>query len=190
MTVQVLQCWSRSCSQRLSSTCLKSIAAASFAVGALVAQFVLVLPLHQLRSWGKPYADFCLRQPPRVVAYYGAKPPQILSRDDGVIAFATGFATASGTHLALDAVAMEALRSGEFQSLLEARKVDRVTSLYYAGAYGFRPGEVSNRVTAFARQVLQEEPSRSYRADYVDGNFGIMSTAAHPTTTPASTPVP
>lgn len=130
--------------------------------------------LHRVPHWGKIYADFCLVKAPRVVAHYAGAPPKLLSREDGAIAFATGFPTTSGTRLALDAEAAQADTRGAFEKLLEERGVDRVTSLYYAHARGLRVGERSARVQAYARRVLQDPPRRKYEAEYVDGTFGIM----------------
>lgn len=142
--------------------------------GFLVFALVGLFPLHALKAWGAPYANFCLHQASRVVAHYGSHPPRLLSRDDGVIAFGTGFPTTSGTHLALDGEAMMAVKAGTFQTLLASRDIQRLTSLYYAGARGFRMTERSVRVQQFASSVLLETPEQQYQVEYVDGSFGIL----------------
>lgn len=98
----------------------------------------------------------------------------MLSRDDGVVAFATGFPTTSGTRLAIDPEGAMASAEGRFEQLLAERGVDRVTSLHYLNARGFRVGEHSRRVQAFAEAALMARPTRVYEVEYVDRWFGIL----------------
>jgi hypothetical protein len=130
--------------------------------------------LQRVLPWGRENANFCLRQAPRVIEYYAGAPPRLISRDDGMIAFCTGFPTTSGTRLALDAEAADASTAGGFEELLAKRGVDRLSALYYARATGFRVGERSQRVQAFAEGVLMAPPARTYEVEYVDRQFGIL----------------
>jgi hypothetical protein len=130
--------------------------------------------LQRLLPWGEAYAIFCLHESARVIARYGSQPPRLLSRDDGVVAFGTGFPTTSGTLLALDPAAAAASNAGRFQELLQQRGVDRITSLHYHDTSGFLPGERSPRVQAYAAGVLQGRPSRQFEVEYVSGAFGIL----------------
>jgi len=130
--------------------------------------------LHRMLEWGSDYAVFCLGQAEKVVQHYGANPPKLISRDDGIVAFATGFPTTSGTRLAIDPEGAAADADGRFEQLLAERGVDRLTSLHYLNARGFRVGERSRRVQAFAQQVLLARPTRVYEVEYVDHWFGIL----------------
>lgn len=130
--------------------------------------------LHRVMVWGSDYAAFCLGQAQKVIRHYGDDPPRLLSRDDGVVAFATGFPTTSGMRLAIDVEAARASDEGRFEQLMAERGVDRVTSLHYLNTRGFRVGERSRRVQAFAQAVLQARPTRVYEVEYVDGWFGVL----------------
>ncbi len=130
--------------------------------------------LSRLKPWGMTYASFCLVQSAKVIAHYAGAPPQLVSRDDGVVGFGTGFSTTSGTRLALDPEAVDASKDGQFEALLQKRGIDRLTSVHYLDARGFRPGERSRRVQDFAEAVLQAPPSRTYEVEYVDGRFAIL----------------
>jgi hypothetical protein len=130
--------------------------------------------LHRVMSWGNDYAMFCLDQSQRVIQHYGAEAPKLLSRDDGVVGFATGFPTTSGTRLAIDPEGAAASASGRFEQLLAQRGVDRVTAQHYLTARGFHVGEHSARVQDFAEAVLLAHPTRRYEVEYVDGSFGIL----------------
>jgi hypothetical protein len=130
--------------------------------------------LQRVLHWGEAYAVFCLHESARVIADYGSAPPRLLSRDDGVVAFGTGFPTTSGTRLALDPVAAAASAAGSFQPLLKQRGVERVTALAYHDASGFQRGERSQRVQEYAAGVLLERPLRQYEVEYVSGAFGIL----------------
>lgn len=130
--------------------------------------------LHRLPAWGSDYAIFCLGQADEVIRHYGANPPKLISRDDGIVGFATGFPTTSGTRLAIDPEGAEADAAGRFEQLLAERGVDRVTSLHYLNARGLRVGERSRRVQVFAEQVLMARPTRTYEVEYVDRWFGIL----------------
>jgi hypothetical protein len=130
--------------------------------------------LHRVAIWGADYADFCLSRSPKVVEHYAGAPPKLLSRDDGVVGFATGFPTTSGSRVALDAEAAEASAAGRFEQLLAERGVDRVTSQHYLHTRGFRVGERSRRVQKYAGDVLMDTASRTYEVEYVDRDFGIV----------------
>jgi hypothetical protein len=130
--------------------------------------------LHRQMTWGSDYAAFCLGQAERVIRHYGSERPKLLSRDDGVVAFATGFPTTSGMRLAIDPEAAQASDEGRFEQLLTRRGVDRITALHYLNARGFVVGERSRRVQKFAEAVLLARPTRVYEVEYVDRWFGIL----------------
>jgi hypothetical protein len=132
--------------------------------------------LHRLLPWGKDYGTFCIHQARRAIEHYAGAPPRLISRDDGVVAFGTGFPTTSGTRLALDVEAAEAAAAGRFEELLARRGIDHVTAFQYNVATGFRVRERSPRVQAFAESVLMAPPERTYEVEYVDGTFGILRT--------------
>ncbi|HTV19731.1 MAG TPA: hypothetical protein VMG12_13695 [Polyangiaceae bacterium] len=134
--------------------------------------------LHRVALWGNDYAIFCLGQAERVIRHYGAEPPKLLSRDDGVVAFATGFPTTSGTRLTIDPEGARASDEGRFEPLMIERGIDRVTSLHYLHTRGFRVGERSKRVQAYAQAVLMAKPTRIYEVEYVDRWFGILRAVA------------
>jgi hypothetical protein len=130
--------------------------------------------LHRMLEWSNDYAIFCLDQAPKVIQHYGAEPPKLISRDDGVVAFGTGFPTTSGMRLAIDAEAIEADAEGRFEQLLAERGVDRVTGFHYMNARGLRRGERSPRVQKFAEKILQARPTRIYEVEYLDRWFAIL----------------
>jgi hypothetical protein len=130
--------------------------------------------LHRVPVWGDEYATFCLSQAPKVVQHYGSDPPKMISRDDGIVGFATGFPTTSGTRLAIDPQAVQADAEGRFERMLAERGVNRVTALHYVNARGLRVGERSRRVQAFAQRVLLARPTRTYEVEYVDRWFAIL----------------
>jgi hypothetical protein len=130
--------------------------------------------LHRLLTWGSGYATFCLEQAPKVIAHYAGSPPRLLSRDDGVVAFGTGFPTTSGTRLALDPEAADATNNGGFQELLDRRGIDRITAFYYRHAKGFNVGERSAKVQEFAAAIVSAPASHTFEVEYVDDDFGIV----------------
>lgn len=130
--------------------------------------------LHRVPSWGADYATFCLDEAERVIRHYGSEPPTLVSRDDGIVAFATAFPTTSGMRLTIDPEGAAASAAGRFEQLLARRGVDRVTGQHYLNAWGFHVGERSERVQGFAKDVLQEPPTRVYEVEYVHGSFGIL----------------
>jgi len=130
--------------------------------------------LHRQMAWGNDYAVFCLDQAERVIRHYGSEAPRLLSRDDGVVAFGTGFPTTSGMRLAIDPEAARASDEGRFEPLLAERGIDRVTAFHYLNSRGFRVGERSRRVQAFAQGVLMARPTRVYEVEYVDRWFAIL----------------
>jgi hypothetical protein len=138
--------------------------------------------LHRLLAWGKPYANFCIDQGRRAIAHYAGAPPRLISWDDGVVAFGTGFPTTSGTRLALDVEASEAASSGHLEELLAQRGIDHLTAFQYNVATGFRVRERSARVQAFAETVLTAPPQHIYEVEYVDGTFGILRATNEPAT--------
>jgi hypothetical protein len=76
------------------------------------------------------YARFYFDEAPEVRAHYAARPPKLFSRDDGIVAFATGFPTMNAMGLTVDA---EAHRMGprRLGDIALARGYDHITSLVY-----------------------------------------------------------
>lgn len=144
--------------------------------------------LHRVLYWGSDYADFCLNRSAKLIEHYAGAPPKLLSRDDGVVGFATGFPTTSGSRVVLDPEAADAHGAGRFEQLLAERGVDRATSQHYLSTRGFRVGERSRRVQKYAADVLMAPALRTYEVEYVDREFGIVRARAEPAT--AAGPVP
>ena len=122
------------------------------------------------------YAQFFNEEAPRIRAYYEARgdSPKLLSNDDGIVAFATGFPTMS-TGLALDSEGVRHLRAGTLFELAQKRGHDRLTSLYY-GDFSRFSGTPGSR-QHFARRWRIRNPDRfemelEYSAPHL--GFGIV----------------
>jgi hypothetical protein len=104
---------------------------------ALTAAVVVLLSLwcfvalHRHPDTHRLYASFYFDEAPRVRAHYGGSAPRLVSFDDGIVAFATGFPTLSGTGFTLDPPAVEAQQQGRLLDLAVSRGYDRITSLVY-----------------------------------------------------------
>lgn len=147
-------------------------AAVLFGLAALDGHYFTAL--HALPRWGAQYATFCERVAPSVLRHFDRERPPLLSRDDGVVAFATGLPTTSGTRLALDAEAAEAAETGHFEELLRRRSIDRLTAYGYLDSRRLRRGERSERVQRHAGYLLLEPPRRIYEVEYQDGSMAIL----------------
>lgn len=125
-------------------------------------------PLHKADA-----AAFYYDEAPRIRAFYGDRPPRLVEHDDGIVGFATGFQTMSGTGFTLDAAAVAAFRGGGLGRLALERGFDRVASFSYRQ---FRPGPIKpaalRRAFAFvAREGEGIEVEVEYRSE--DGRFVI-----------------
>jgi hypothetical protein len=102
------------------------------AAGLLSVAVVLVyfVVLQRKHDYNQNYARFFLDEAPRVVAHYKGERPRFLSKDDGIVAFATGFPTMS-LALALDPEGARSFLAGRHGELALARGFDRFTSFDY-----------------------------------------------------------
>jgi hypothetical protein len=132
--------------------------------------------LQRVLPWGGMYADFCLDQARRLAAHYGSAPPKIISNDDGVVAFGSGFPTTAGTLLALDPAAHDALRTAHFATLLEARGIRRITVLnYHLGWLASQNERGSDELRTYAASVLRDRSDMpTIETEYSDGSFAIL----------------
>jgi len=89
------------------------------------------LSLHRHADTHRHYAAFYFDESVRVRKHYAASPPRLISFDDGIVAFATGFPTMSATGFMLDPPAVAAQREGRLLDLALSRGYDRITSLVY-----------------------------------------------------------
>ena len=105
------------------------------------------LRFHREPAYHENYADFCLEEASRLKQAYRGE-DQLLSIDDGVIAYCTGFPTMNGRGLALDPSDTLAFKQGKLGPLAVARGYDRVVSLVYANPVHLNwstPQETVNR---------------------------------------------
>jgi len=102
----------------------------------LALPLLLLLPffhhrVHQSDPQGQHYARFLTAEAPRLLAHYGAETPRLLELDDGIIAYATGLPTMSGTGLVLDEEAAQAREAGRLLELAHQRGHNRLVSSVY-----------------------------------------------------------
>jgi hypothetical protein len=132
-------------------------------------------------GWGDQYANLCLVWGPNAAAHYGPNPPKIISKDDGVVAFGTGFPATSGTLLTADPAAEAAWRAGHFWELLRDRGVDHIAVLnsYYADVAAAAVGKPSDELRAYAETVVHG-PLSGYdvEAEYTDGSLAVLRVRA------------
>lgn len=131
---------------------------------------------HRQTGYHALYARFLHEEAPRIRAYYEARgdSPKLLSDDDGIVAFATGFPTMS-TGLALDSEGVRHRQAGTFFELAQKRGHDRLTTLYYGDFSRFAGTPRSRRY--FARRWRIRDPDRfemelEYSAPHL--GFGIV----------------
>jgi hypothetical protein len=120
------------------------------------------------------YARFFWEEAPQLRERYRGAPPSVLERDDGIVAFATGFPCLSGTGLSLDAEAAAANRGGRLLDLALSRGFDRIASLVYLAPVGYvGPAE---RVAASVEELKRARPGFLYEPEYVasDGFFVML----------------
>ncbi len=104
------------------------------------------LTLHRQLDYQARFAQFFYEEGPRVRAHYGEKPPRLLSFDDGIVAYTTGFPTMSGTGNALDVDAYVARREHRLLRLSVERGHDHVTTLAYPDSWtSFLGGEAAGQ---------------------------------------------
>lgn len=119
--------------------------------------------LHRHTDRNTRYADFYYEEAPRLRSHYAAQPPRLLSFDDGIIAFATGFPTMSGLGLNLDPEAAQAFARRQLLDLALARGHDRITSMAYGdGARFFSLRSLQGIARRYARTLPLYEPLHPY----------------------------
>jgi len=135
------------------------------------------------------YAGFYFDEAPKVRAHYVARSPKLFSRDDGIVAFATGFPTMNAMGLTVDTEAHR-MGPGRLGDIALARGYDHITSLVYyrfgALSTDSPPEDVSKWVEAQVRNL--KRPGRydftvDYRAQGM--NFAIIRANASSDRTPA-----
>lgn len=131
---------------------------------------------HRQTDYHAMYARFFYEEAPRIRAYYEDRgdSPKLLSDDDGIVAFATGFPTMS-TGLALDSEGVRHRQAGKLFELAQKRGHDRLTTLYYGDFSRFAGTPGSRRY--FARRWRIPNPDRfemklEYSAPHL--GFGIV----------------
>jgi hypothetical protein len=145
-------------------------------VGAVLTVFAW---LHRQEDYHALYAKFYFEEGPRIRAHYGGSPPRVLSADDGIVAFATGFPTMAATGLTLDTEGIEELRAGTLGNLAIRRGYDRFTSLSYIDFSTLPLGAPPTVVVRWlGRHAWLYRPPEEFRfaVDYrsADGRFAIL----------------
>ncbi|MEM9195641.1 MAG: hypothetical protein AAGF12_41120, partial [Myxococcota bacterium] len=124
------------------------------------------------------YREFFYEVAPLVRDHYGDEAPRLLSFEDGIVAFATGFPTMSGIGLTLDPEATEYKMAHDLFTIAMARGHDRVTGVTYLDGSRLRLGARGFAPRRFAGQHLHHEDLSGY--DFVveyksaDGRFAIV----------------
>ena len=175
VTLAALAWWgsakrSRPLSQARSRTALAVIASLSL---------VVFLSLHRLPDYHAAFNQFYFEEAPRVKAFYGALQPKLVSVDDGIVGFALGYPTISGTALAADPEAVRRFQEGTLVDLALERGHDRLTSLVYWRPSGLHRAssrdEILRAIPGFWE--LQKDFSKlSLQVEYVsrDRHFVIL----------------
>ncbi|HEX4777424.1 MAG TPA: hypothetical protein VFW74_11675, partial [Acidimicrobiia bacterium] len=124
------------------------------------------------------YADFYFSGAMRARAHYDGHQPKVLSVDDGIDVFATGFPGMSGTGFSLDPPAARAKERGDLVGLAVRRGFDRISSLVYFDTRGLSLDTSSSDIRARLRFILpgQHLDRFDYRVDYLasDPRFAII----------------
>ena len=139
---------------------------------------------HHKPEHHRRYATFYLKEADRVKQFYAGKPPRIVSYDDGIVAYATGFPTMNGFALATDKAAARAKRKGKLLELALTRGYDRIASVGYLDAKRLRPQANSHDAAQFVRPVVYDQNTKPYtfQIEYLaqDRSFAIVRFAKSP----------
>lgn len=118
-------------------------------------------------------AWYYYEEAPRVVAHYRSHEdlpdrPKVVSFDDGIVAFATGWPTMSGYGFNLDTEAMKHMRRRRLLALAIDRGFDRLTGLQYFQCRGLRG---RTRQSSYHRMLgsklaRRERSSHGFRVEY------------------------
>lgn len=156
--------------------------ATGLVVGSLALSSVLVTALSfglQRTPHNGHFAQFYYEVAPALREHYST-PPKLVSFDDGIVAFSTGFPTLSGLGFTLDVEAVDALERGQLLELAYARGYRHVTSLVYFPPWLLGPG-VETRIGVLVRSwpigANGKAPPFRFEIDYrtSDGEFVILS---------------
>ena len=139
---------------------------------------------HRKPAYHENYADFCLQEAPRLKEAYRGKEPKLLSLDDGVIAYCTGFPSMSGMGLMLDPPAALAYRQGKLGQLAVARGYDRLASLVYANPAHLKLSTPQEAVNSWAhkryRRLFGANPEFDFEVEYRSPESGFVVLVARP----------
>jgi hypothetical protein len=128
------------------------------------------------------FAHFATETAPEAREHYAASAPRILSYDDGIIAYATGWPVMTARGFMLDPEAMSTFGRLD-RSLLELayrRGFDRIAALNYFDASRLRPDSPSRAIRRELRRQLGILPWKlrpfDYQVDFLsrDGRFAII----------------
>lgn len=87
--------------------------------------------LHRRLDYNNRYAEFYFRERDKVRGAFRGKEPRLLSMDDGIVGWVTGFQTMTATGLGLDPEAAARYRAGALLDVAEERGYNCLTSLAY-----------------------------------------------------------
>lgn len=142
------------------------------------------LRFHREPAYHKNYADFCLEEASRLKQSYRGKEPKLLSIDDGVIAYCTGFPTINGRGLALDPPDTLAFKQGKLGPLAVARGYDRVVSLVYANPAHLNWNTPQETVNRWAhrryRRIFGTASDFRFEMEYRSQESGFVVLVARP----------
>jgi hypothetical protein len=149
-----------------------------------------VLAFRQLYSGGEHfgalYRDFVTEEVPLLRSHYRAEEPKILSFDDGIVAYGTGWPVMTWRGFMLDAESIEYCRRPEL-SLLELayrRGFDRLTAVRYFYGRGLQLGSPSPMIRAYLSRWIgipaQELDRFRYSIDYLSRSRRFFVIRMHP----------
>jgi hypothetical protein len=160
-------------------------AAVAFALAAVLV-FLQLYPGGE--RFGKLYRNFVRREVPLLTRHYGANDPKILSLDDGIVAYGTGWPVMTWRGFMLDAESIEYYRRPEL-SLLELayrRGFDRITAVqyFYFNPLGLESDSPSSVIRARLLPSLGVPPEEldrfTYSVDYLSPSRLFAIVRMHP----------
>jgi hypothetical protein len=159
----------------------------SAAVAFALATVLVFLQLYSGgEHFGALYRNFVKEEVPLLRRHYGAEEPKILSFDDGIVAYGTGWPIMTWRGFMLDAESIEYFRRPEL-SLLELayrRGFDRLTAVRYFYGKGLQPGSQSPMIRAYLSRWIgiapQELDRFGYSVDYLSPSRHLAVIRMHP----------
>jgi len=157
------------------------------AVAFALATVLIFLRLYSAgEHFGAAYRTFVTEEVPLLRRHYGAEEPKILSFDDGIVAYGTGWPIMTWRGFMLDAESIEYFRRPEL-SLLELayrRGFDRLTAVRYFNGVGLRPGSPSQTIRTYISRRLPIPPQEldrfGYSVDYLSPSRRVAIIRMHP----------